>query len=300
MPEARLHDGSAIEVQVHGQGPALLLPVNPRPVQGPQAEELRRWGNDPALGRSLIHGLADAYRVVAFDYEGHVLQVPKPDTLTPDNLARDLLAVANAAGAERFAWYGYSWLAVAGLQLAIRTDRLTALAMGAWPPLGGPYAEMLRVTTATHQMASAPSTTRQGAAGDAATATPASEPASASSPEALDWSTVEVTLSEAQTRQFVTLYQALQGLDDRAALPRLSCPRLCFVGSADEIDYDQRWGGVHVSIAGPLVQRRAELEALGWQVQILDGLDHTQAMQAANVLPVLRPWLDAALAASAT
>jgi hypothetical protein len=28
-------------------------------------------------------------------------------------------------------------------------------------------------------------------------------------------------------------------------------------------------------------------------------LDHTQAMQAANVLPVLRPWLDAALAASA-
>jgi hypothetical protein len=52
---------------------------------------------------------------------------------------------------------------------------------------------------------------------------------------------------------------------------------------------------VHVSIAGPLVQRRAELEAAGWQVRILDGLDHTQAMQAGNVLPVLRPWLDAAL-----
>jgi hypothetical protein len=171
--------------------------------------------------------------------------------------------------------------------------------MGAWPPIDGPYAEMLRVTTATHDMASAPSSARQGPVGDAATAAPASEPAPASSPEELDWSTVEVTLSEAQTRQFVTLYQALQGLDERAALPRLSCPRLCFVGSADEIDYGQRWGGVHVSIAGPVVQRRAELEALGWQVEILDGLDHTQAMQAANVLPVLRPWLDAALAASA-
>ena len=293
MPEARLHDGSAIDVQVHGRGPVLLLPVNPRPVEGPQADELRRWGNDPALGRSLIDGLADAYRVVAFDYEGHVLQVPKPDTLTPDNLARDFLAVADAAGAERFAWYGYSWLALAGLQLAIRTDRLTALAMGAWPPLGGPYAEMLRVTVATHDLASAPSSDRQGPAGDAA-ATPASEPAS--SPEELDWSTVEVTLSEAQTRQFVTLYQALQGFDERAVLPRLGCPRLCFVGSADEIDYGQRWGGVHVSIAGPLVQRRAELEAAGWQVRILDGLDHTQAMQAGNVLPVLRPWLDAALA----
>src|SRR5215211_9300437 len=148
MPEARLHDGSAIEVQVNGQGPALLLPVNPRPVQGPQADELRRWGNDPALGRSLIDGLADVFRVVAFDYEGHVLQVPKPATLTPDNLARDFLAVADAAGAERFAWYGYSWLAVGGLQLAIRTDRLTALVMGGWPPIDGPYAEMLRVTIA--------------------------------------------------------------------------------------------------------------------------------------------------------
>jgi pimeloyl-ACP methyl ester carboxylesterase len=296
LPEARLHDGSAIEVQVHGEGPALLLPVNPRPVEGPQADELRRWGNDPALGRSLIDGLKDAFRVVAFDYEGHVLQVPKPDTLTPDNIAGDFLAVADATGAERFAWYGYSWLALAGLQLAIRTDRLTALGMGAWPPLGGPYAEMLRVTIATHDLASEPSSARQGTAEDA-TAPPASEPAS--SPEELDWSTVEVTLSEPQTRQFVTLYQALQGFDERA-MPRLSCPRLCFVGSADEIDYGQRWGGVHISIAGPVVQRRAELEALGWQVQVLDGLDHTQTMQAATVLPVLRPWLDATLVAPAT
>jgi pimeloyl-ACP methyl ester carboxylesterase len=301
MPEARLHDGSIIEVRVHGQGPALLLPVNPRPVEGPQAEELRRWGNDPALGRSLIYGLAGAYQVVAFDYEGHVLQVPKPDTLTPDNLAGDFLAVADAAGAERFACYGYSWLALAGLQLAIRTDRLMALAMGGWPPLGGPYAEMLRVTIATHDLASEPSRARQGAAGDATAASasePASEPAPASSPEELDWSTVEVTLSEAQTRQFVTLYQALQGFDDRVAQARLACPRLCFVGSADEIDYGRRWGGVHVSIAGPVAQRRAELEALGWQVQILDGLDHTQAMQATAVLPILRPWLTATLATS--
>jgi pimeloyl-ACP methyl ester carboxylesterase len=299
MPEARLHDGSTIEVQVHGEGPALLLPVNPRPVEGPRAEELRRWGNDPALGRSLIDGLADAYRVVAFDYEGQVLQVPKPDTLTPDNLARDFLAVADSAGAARFAWYGYSWLALAGLQLALRSDRVAALVMGGFPPIDGPYAEFLRVTTATHDMASASSRARQGAAGDAATAAPASEPAPASSPEELDWSTVEVTLSEAQTRQFVTLYQALQGFDDRAAQARLACPRLCFAGSADDIDYAERWGGVRVRVAAPLLERRAELERYGWDVRVLDGLDHTQTMQAAVVLPILRPWLTAALAASA-
>jgi pimeloyl-ACP methyl ester carboxylesterase len=285
MPEARLHDGSAIEVQVHGEGPALLLPVNPRPVEGPQAEELRRWGNDPALGRSLVDGLEDAFRVVAFDYEGQVLAIPKPDTLVPENLARDFLAVADAAGADRFAFYGYSWLAVAGLQLAIRTDRVSALAMGGFPPLDGPYAEMLRITSATHRLATEP---RDPAA-------PAGAPAD---PDELDWSSVEVTLSEAQTRQFVTLYQALRGFDDRAAQARLACPRLCFAGSADEIAYGERWGGVRVHLARPLLERRAELETYGWEVRVLDGLDHTQAMQAAAVLPVVRPWLTSALATS--
>jgi pimeloyl-ACP methyl ester carboxylesterase len=287
MPEAKLHDGSVIEVQVHGEGPALLLPVNPRPVEGPQAEQMRRWGNDPALGRSLIDGLQDAFRVVAFDYEGHVLAAPKPDTLVPDNLARDFLAVADSAGADRFAWYGYSWLASSGLQLAIRTDRVTALVMGGFPPIDGPYAEMLAVTTATHRIAAEP----RDPAARAASEAPADE---------IDWSTVEVTLSEAQTRQFVSLYRALWGFDDRAAQAGLARPRLCFAGSADEIDYDERWGGVRVSLARPLLERRAELEACGWDVRVLDGLDHTQAMQAASVLPVLRPWLTAALAPGTT
>jgi pimeloyl-ACP methyl ester carboxylesterase len=288
MPEARLHDQSTIDVEVQGQGPTVLLAVNPRPVEGPQAEELRRWGADPALGRRLIDGLADAFRVVAFDYEGQVLQVPKPDTLTPANLAGDLLAVADAAGAERFAYYGYSWLALAGMQLAIRSDRVTALAMGGFPPLDGPYAPMLQVTTATHEMAvanqaSPPSAQPSGAARE--------------SPGEPDWSQVEMTLTEAQTRQFVTLYQALQDFDDRAAQARLGCPRLCFVGSADEIAYDERWGGVQVSIAGPVIDRRAELETLGWQVEVLEGLDHMQAMQATQVLPILRRWLLSALGA---
>jgi pimeloyl-ACP methyl ester carboxylesterase len=286
--QARLHDGEAIDVEVHGEGPSVLLPVNPQPVEGPQAEELHRWGGDPALGRSLIDGLGDAFRVVAFDYEGHVLRVPKPDTLTPANLVADLLAVADAAGADRFAYYGYSWLAVAGLQLAIRSERVAALAMGGYPPLDGPYAEMLKVTAATHELAVAN-----------AASPPPTEP-SGQAPEETDWSQVQVTLSEGQTRQFVTLYQALRDFDDRAAQAQLTCPRLCFVGSADEIDYEERWGGVRVSLADPVIRRRDELEALGWQVEVLEGLDHMQAMQAAQVLPVLRPWLVRAYLANAS
>jgi pimeloyl-ACP methyl ester carboxylesterase len=281
MPEARLHDGTTLAVEVHGSGPTVLLAVNPTPVEGPQADELRRWGADPALGRTLVDGLSDAFQVVAFDYEGHVLHVPKPETLTPANVASDLLAVADAAGADRFAYYGYSWLALSGLQLAIRTDRLTALVMGGWPPLDGPYAEMLQVTKANHELAIAAATSPPKAS---------TEPSGAPAAET-DWSQVEVTLTEAQTRQFFTLYQGLQGFDDRAAQGRLRCPRLCFVGSADEITYEERWGGVRVSMADSVIDRRAELEALGWDVEVLEGLDHIQAMQAAQVLPILRPWL---------
>ncbi|MFK3980671.1 alpha/beta fold hydrolase [Micromonospora sp. NPDC050397] len=290
MPEVTLHDGSVLDLEIHGTGPTLLLPVDPRPTEGPAAEELRRWGMDPALGRNLVDGLSDLFRVVAFDYEGHLRAAPKADTLTPDAISRDLLAVADAVGADRFAYYGYSWLALSGLQLAIRTDRLSALVMGGFPPIDGPYAQMLAVTMATHDMAANPpaETTGWSGAGES------------TGPEEYDWSSAPVTLSEPQTRQYVTLYQALRGFDDQAVQSRLTCPRLCFVGSADKITYGERWGDVVVDIAGPVLRRGTELESLGWDVRALDGLDHTRAMQPAQVLPVLRPWLIAALGVDAT
>lgn len=267
MPEAKLHDGSVITIEVDGAGPTLLLPVNPTPVEGEQAGQMRQYGVDPALGRALIDGLRDICRVVAFDYEGQVMRTPKPATLTPENVARDFLAVADAAEAGRFAWYGYSWLAMAGLQLALRTDRLTALVMGGFPPLDGPYAEMLLVTAASHAQATG---------------------AQPIDPDD-EWS--GGTLSPGQTQQFVTLYEALRDFDDRAAQARLSCSRLCFAGSVDEIQYGKQWGDTLVSLVGPLLRKRATLEALGWDVRVLDGLDHIKAMQAPNVLPVIHPWL---------
>ena len=267
MTVARLHDGSTLEIEVHGKGPALLLPVNPTPIEGPQADELRKYGADPVLGRSLINGVSDVFRVVAFDYEGHVLRTPKPITLTADNVVADLLAIADAAQADRFAYYGYSWLGMIGLQLAIRTPRLLALTMGGFPPIDGPYAEMLRLTTAAYQMAGGAQPAEEG-----------------------EWSAAG--MSKGQTQQFVTLYQALEGFDDHAAQAQISCPRLCFVGSADEIEYGENWGNVFVSLAGPIVRERAQLEALGWEVRVLSGLDHMQAMQAAQVVPLLRSMAD--------
>lgn len=52
---------------------------------------------------------------------------------------------------------------------------------------------------------------------------------------------------------------------------------------------------VHVDIVGPLIKQRKEIEALGWDVHVLDGLDHTLAMQSANVVPIVHSWLDSKL-----
>ena len=284
---ARLHDGAAIEIQIAGSGPTVLLPVNPVPAEGERADELRRWGMDPALGRTLLTGLADLATVVAFDYEGHVLANPKPDTLTPDNIVADIEAIADAAGATKFTYYGYSWLGLVGIQLAIRSPRLSAVCVAGFAPLDGPYREMLAVTEATHRLELK------------AASSPPPEPwktAIADDGE-IDWSTVPVTLTPDQTAQFVTLYRALEAFDDRAAQSQIACPRLCLVGGADRIDYDERWGGVRVDMAGLVERNRTELERLGWDVRVLDGLDHTGAMQPPAVLPVLRPWLARVLAA---
>ncbi|MFC0627835.1 alpha/beta fold hydrolase [Kribbella deserti] len=276
---AELHDGAELGFEIHGTGPNLLLPVNPAPAEeGPTAEQARAWGADPSLGYSLVQALAQHFRVIAFDYEGHVQAQPKADSLTADNLVADFLAVADAAGAESFAYYGYSWLGATGLQLAIRTDRLTALVMGGFPPIDGPYDAMLVVTRATH-----------------AEAVEADTPVEPADVVPGDWDSAAVVLNDAQTGQFVTLYESLQGFDDRAVQDRIACPRLCVVGGNDNIDYGPRWNNAHVAIAEPVLANRQELERLGWQVEILADLDHMQAMQANTVLPAITAWLLAAL-----
>jgi pimeloyl-ACP methyl ester carboxylesterase len=276
MTTAQLHDGSALDVASVGAGPTLLLPISTAVVEGEAAEQMRAWGADPQLGHTLATGLAAAgLRVVTADYEGHLSRNPQPDTLTPAGVVEDLLAIADAAGAERFAYYGYSWLASAGLQLALRTDRLTALAMGGFPPLGGPYAAMLTVTRAAHRMAVA----NRG------------KPPATTDVQPGDWDSVEVSMTPEQTQQYVTLYESLQDFDERAALDRVSVPRLAFAGENDNIRYGPQWDDAYVGLADGLRDNRDELTKLGWTVHVIPDKDHIGAMQAAVVLDVLTEWL---------
>ena len=95
-----------------------------------------------------FQSLAEEYRVVALDYPPRDVSQEFADSFTAEHVCAEILAVADAVGATRFAWFGFSWGAVVGLQLAIRTNRLTALACGGWPPLGGQYDETLAVAAA--------------------------------------------------------------------------------------------------------------------------------------------------------
>jgi pimeloyl-ACP methyl ester carboxylesterase len=276
--EAVLHDGTTIDVYGEGHGDAILLAVRAQPHDESAAAVLRQWGGDPDLGPSLIRGLASGHRVIAADYEGHRMAHPAPDTLTAGTLTADLLAIADAAQVDRFAYYGYSWLALAGLQLAIRADRLRALAMGGFPPVEGPYEAMLQVTRATHAAAVRRPDQAEVSSADV-------------DPTPGDWESVEVQSTEAQTRQFVTLYESLLGFDDDAAQRGLTIPRLCFAGAEDNIDYGSGWGEVRVAIADPLEVNEVELRDAGWQVVLLPGLDHMSAMHGEVILPILLDWL---------
>jgi pimeloyl-ACP methyl ester carboxylesterase len=127
----------------YGSGPALLL--------GPPFFAVTWAGVDPiaALRRQYLDRLVDRYRVIILEYPPSPGANPQHliDASTPDRICQDILAGASVAGAERFAWFGYSGGGIIGLQLASRTTRLTALICGGWPPLGGPYKEQLEAAT---------------------------------------------------------------------------------------------------------------------------------------------------------
>lgn len=276
-----LHDGSKLEVGLTGNASSkvIMLPIAKKSVYGQEAESLKLWGVDPESGEKFIEELSDKFQVLYFDYEGHLFENPQPDSLTPENMANDLLRIADAWNIEKFSYYGYSWLALVGLQLAIRTDRLESLIMGGFPPLDGPYAEMLTVTD---------STCAQALRNDNV---PEFEHEKEQSPEAIDWNNIQVKLDPKQTKQFFTMYSNLADFDDKLVQHRLNFPKLAFAGEKDKIVYGENFGNVTVDMVGLLQKNETELRKLGWNVVILKDLDHTKAMQPAAVIPLIKPWL---------
>lgn len=245
---------SGVWFELAGEGVPLLigLPLMASHVEifGPEAA---------AMHKAYLDGLSDRFRVCTVDYPsiGRSRDIP-PEDLTADRVCADLLSVADAAGFDRFAYFGYSWSGAVGLQLAARTDRLLALAIGGWPPLDGPFDA---ISAAVHD--------RIGKV----------EP-----------SAMTILRTPDQYRQWATFYASIDGWSDRAETLRIACPTfVLFGGEGDLVE-----AGHSVPIASRIRQSRPELEALGWDVVEVPDQGHYVITDSAAVLPPLRRFLDRA------
>jgi pimeloyl-ACP methyl ester carboxylesterase len=232
-----------MHVETYGDGPWLFVgwPIRTRntPAQFDPAASVRERYLDQLTGN---------YRVVLMDCPPTGDDAAAVvDTFTPDRVTADVLAAADAAGADRFAWYGYSWSAVVGLQLAARSRRLTALVCGGWPPLGAPYRDMLLWAEGRAQRTGLP-----------------------------DWALT------------ATYYRELVSWPERQAVSQIACPRMAFAGSDDVIVSE----GSTFRVGPLLAENRAELEAMGWSVQLIDGHRHDLFMNPDVVVPLVRGFLD--------
>ena len=156
--------------------------------------------------------------------------------------------MADAAGVDRFAWFGFSFGSVVGLQLASRTSRLSALVCGGWPPLGGQYAETLGYA--------------------------------------------EEEAAQGRVTPFLTFYRSVREWPEREAVSKFTCPRMAFAGNKDEF---VAGAATRIRIGPLLAEHRAELERLGWTVQLIDGFGHELGARPDVVIPILRRFLDPVL-----
>ncbi|MEG3153638.1 alpha/beta fold hydrolase [Sphingomonas sp. RB1R13] len=248
---------SGVYYEVHGSGVPLVtgLPwfASQRDMLGDAAADARD---------AFLAALSDRYAILVMDYPGNGQSRDiVPDDLSADRVAQDLLSVASHAGFDRFAYHGYSWSAAAGLQLAARTPRLTALAIGGWPPLDAPY--------------------------------PAIWAAVCERIGSVDSGAMRVLRSADQYRQWDAFYRSFVGhWDERASVEAIKCPRLVYFGGNGDLVEE----GHAVSIASTIRKTRSELEQLGWRVSEIAGEGHEVGINAELVIPLLRPFLDEALA----
>lgn len=247
-----MHPETGVYYEVHGDGIPLLLGF---PIMATHGEIFGAAAG--TIRHGFLDGLTDRYRVLLLDYPsiGRSAAIP-PEQLTIDRVCSDLLAVATAAGFDRFIYWGYSWGAAVGLQLSLRTDRLAGLVMGAWPPLGAQYGDVLAAVE--EQMADPP-------------------------PE------VQVVLrSPAQYAQWWHFYRSLGNWSEEQAARAVKVPRLAFAGANGDVMAGNRL----VRNATTLRNRKAELEDMGWEVALIPDQEHAVGLDPSVVVPWVRGFLD--------
>jgi pimeloyl-ACP methyl ester carboxylesterase len=246
---------SGVHYEVQGQGQPLLIGL---PLMA-SFTELFGSEMQPVLD-GYLNRLTDRYRVLRVDYPsiGGSRDIA-PEALTADRVCADLLAAASAAGFDRFAYWGYSWGAAVGLQLAARTNRLKALVLGGWPPLGAPYEGILQATRLKQ-----------------------------ANPEP---SSLKVLRSKDQYRQWEAYYSSMLDWPEAESVARIALPKMVFFGG----DGDLAEAGIPIRIASLIREHRTALEQLGWVVHEFPGQGHGVCMAPELVVPPVRLFLDRVL-----
>jgi pimeloyl-ACP methyl ester carboxylesterase len=241
-------DGTEIWFATHGD------PLRPAVLLGPhfyasygrtEADDTQQW----------IDGLKQEFFLIVADYPRGFGRTGNPLGLdfTPDVAAEEYARIADAAGVKSFGWVGYSYGGAIGIQVACRSGRVSALAVGGFPPLNAPFREMVEVTT---RIATTP------------------PPGWDVDPKLL-WSSVG-------------FYSPLLRWPEREAVAKLEMPRMAFIGTED-IGVPSY--GIETPMAADLRKAEPELKSLGWQLEWIEGRDHTNAIQAAASLPAVRDFL---------
>jgi pimeloyl-ACP methyl ester carboxylesterase len=250
-----LDPASGVYFEVQGQGQPLLIGL---PLM---ASFTQIFGSEwQGVLDGYLDRLSDRYRVLRVDYPSiggsHDIA---PEDLTADRVCADLLAVATAAGFDRFAYWGHSWGAAVGLQLAERTDRLSALVLGGWPPLGAPYEGILQATRLKQ-----------------------------ADPEA---SSLKVLRSKAQYRQWETWYASMLAWPEAASVACIQVPKMVIFGTEGDLVE----AGIPIRIASIIREHRDTLLQQGWTVHEVPGQGHGVCMRPDLVVPPVRAFLDRAL-----
>lgn len=254
LVNCRTADEYLIHFEVHGpeNGVPLFLGF---PLMASYAEI---FGDEQAAVKNgFLSRLTDRYRVLLVDYPnvGRTM-VPAPAEMTPDRVYSDLLFVADAAGFDRFAYCGHLWGAINGLMLASRSDRVSALICGTWPPLGAPYPDMLRGVEM--QLAEPP-------------------------PHAM-----VILRNPEQYEQWHTFYSDMQEWPEAEIAAAISCPRLALIGANAESSV----AGIPLRLVARLREARPALEALGWAVRQIPGAETAAILEPAVMVPEMRAFLE--------
>ena len=86
----------------------------------------------------------------------------------------------------------------------------------------------------------------------------------------------------------MTFYRSIRGWPEREAVSKFTCPRMAFAGNKDEFEA----GAQRIRIGPLIAEHRAELERLGWTVQLIDGFGHGLGGRPDVIMPILKRFLD--------